>query len=44
MQNEIVTLKAEEDEIIRLTKKEDLVEVASKEVEKVDALEQYRRR
>ena len=37
-----MTLKAEEDEIIKLTKK-DLVEVASKEAEKVDALEQYGR-
>ena len=30
-----------QDKIIRLTKKEDLLEVASKEAEKVDALEQY---
>ena len=36
--------KKQDDEIIRLTKKEDLLEVASKEAEKVDALEQYGRR
>ena len=37
--------KKQEDKIIRLTKKgEDLLEVASKEAEKVDALEQYGRR
>ena len=34
-----------QDEILRLTKKgEDLLEVASKEAEKVDAREQYERR